>query len=512
DSVVLYYRVDPLDDVAPLETLTNRVTASYDSLQNASGNQSAPLGANGEAGGARQFTSASAEATIQIIPVEVDPKRVITTSNSALAVLPAPQPVSIGEEIEFELKTSIPVAQLRSFTIRDELPVGIRCVEAPAVNLDVAPYAAAGFTPGGTFIPTCTDTEVSWDFENQTVTMGGGGGNRFNFAIDFIARVDNIVENQDGTAIVNGGAATVAEVRYVDESGTPVVISIDEANLVVREPAIDLTKTFSVVEADADDVPRVIVVATNNGTATAYNLRVLDDLSAIGLSYQGNIQGVTPPTADVVTLGANQPLFTWPSGFSVVPGGSVTFSFDVQVDSLVQPLTEIDNTVQADWTSLPAITTALNASGMIGANGSATGMRIGALPNLADALNDYEAEAVAALPVPGLTITKTDLVPALVPRIGAHKTFEVRIDIPEGMTENLVVADSLDAGGVSYVLSHNADFDITYQFDGIATLNGLAPSEGAITAFPGDETSGTAIWTIGSVVTLTEDDLLATAI
>ncbi len=512
DSVVLYYRVDPLDDVAPLETLTNSVTASYDSLQNASGNQSTPLGANGEAGGARQFTSASAEATIQIIPVEVDPKRVIATSNSALAVLPAPQPVSIGEEIEFELETAIPVAQLRSFTIRDELPVGIRCVEAPAVNLDVAPYAAAGFTPGGTFTPTCTDTEVSWDFGDQTVTMGGGGGNRFDFAIDFIARVDNIIENQDGTAIVNGGAATVAEVRYVDESATPVVISIDEANLVVREPAIDLTKTFSVVEADADDVPRVIVVATNNSTATAYNLRVLDDLSAIGLSYQGNIQGVTPPTADVVTFGANQPLFTWAPGFSVDPGSSVTFSFDVQVDSLVQPLTEIDNTIQADWTSLPAITTALNASGMIGANGSATGMRIGALPNVADALNDYEAEVVAALPVPGLTITKTDLAPALFPRIGAYKTFEVRIDIPEGMTESLVVADRLDAGAVSYVLSHNADFDITYQFDGIATLNGLAPSEGAMTAFPGDETSGTATWTIGSVVTLTEDDLLASAI
>ena len=512
DSVVLYYRVDPLDDVAPLETLTNSVTASYDSLEGASGNQSAPLGANGEAGGARQFTSASAEAAIQIIPVEVEPKRVITTSNSALVVAPTPQPVSIGEEVEFQLRTMIPVAQLRSFTIRDELPAGIRCVEAPDVNLDVAPYAAAGFNPGGTFMPMCTDTEVTWDFGNQTVTMGGGGGSRFDFAIDFIARVDNIAGNQDGTAIVNGGAATVAEVRYVDEDVNPVVISIDEANLVVREPAIDLIKTFSVATADADDVPRVTIVATNNGTATAYNLRVLDDLSAIGLSYQGDIQGATPPTADVVTFGADQPLFTWAPGFGIDPGNSVTFSFEVQVDSAVRPLTEIDNTIQADWTSLPAITTALNATGMIGPNGSATGMRIGALPNAADALNDYEAEADATLPVPGLTITKNDLAPALAPRIGAHKTFEVVIELPEGMTESLVVADSLDTGAVSYALSHNADFDITYQFDGIATINGLAPSEGAMTAVPADATSGTATWTIGSVVTLTEDDLLATAI
>ncbi|MCP3938019.1 MAG: hypothetical protein GY708_21940, partial [Actinomycetia bacterium] len=44
DSVILYYRVDPLDDVAPLEQLTSSVTAAYDSLEDASGSQSAPLG------------------------------------------------------------------------------------------------------------------------------------------------------------------------------------------------------------------------------------------------------------------------------------------------------------------------------------------------------------------------------------------------------------------------------------------------------------------------------------
>ncbi len=512
DSVVLYYRVDPLDDVAPLETLTNTVSASYDSLEGASGSQSAPLGNNGEAGGARQYTSASDDATIQIIPVEVDPKRVIATSNSALETPPTPQPVSIGEEVEFELRTFIPVAQLRDFTIRDELPAGTRCVEAPDVDLDAAPYAAAGFSPGGNFTPTCTDTEVIWNFGDQTVTMGGGGGTRFDFAIDFIARVDNIAANQEATTITNGGTATTVEVRYIDEDDNLVVIPIDEANLVVREPVIDLVKTFSVVEADADDIPRVTVVATNNGTATAYNPRILDDLAAIGLSYEGDIQGATPPTADVVTFGADQPLFSWAPGFGIGPGASVTFSFEVGVATLVRPLTEHDNTIQADWTSLPATTTALNSGGTIGPDGSATGMRIGALPNAADPLNDYEAEADATLPVPGLTITKTDLTPALDPEIGAHKSFEVRIDLPEGMTENLVLADSLDTGAVSYVLSHNADFDITYVFTDIATINGLAPIEGAFTAVPADATSGTATWTIGNVVTLTEDDVATSTI
>ena len=57
ESVVLYYRVDPNDEVAPLQRLTNTAIASYDSLEGPSGNQSDPQGANGEIGGARRYVS-----------------------------------------------------------------------------------------------------------------------------------------------------------------------------------------------------------------------------------------------------------------------------------------------------------------------------------------------------------------------------------------------------------------------------------------------------------------------
>jgi hypothetical protein len=67
---------------------------------------------------------------------------------------------------------------------------------------------------------------------------------------------------------------------------------------------------------------------------------------------------------------------------------------------LAKPHESLSNTIQADWTSLPSQSTALNSGGEIGPNGSATGMRIGALPNAGDALNDYEAEASAEVTVP----------------------------------------------------------------------------------------------------------------
>jgi len=507
ESVTFYYRVDPHDDVAPLQQLTNTAFATYDSLEGVSGDQTAPLGANGEIGGARQYTSAPGEATIQIIPVEVQPKQILQLSNTPLIAPATPQPVSIGEEIEFELRTLIPVAQLRNFVIRDELPAGMRCIEAPVVDLDAPPYDAAGFMPGGAFTPTCTDTEVLWDFGNQTVTQSNRTDRRFDFGIQFIARIDNAAANQDGVVIGNGGAYTVTNVTYVDEANNAVVIDFEAAEVVVAEPLIELQKDFAVETADATDQLTVTIIATNNGTATGYNLRLLDDLTGTDLSYIGNVGGTNPPVnVDTTTYGPDSPIFSWDPGFAIAVGEQIDFTFVVQVADTVEPLQVMENTIQGDWTSLPDQDTALNSGGVIGIDGDIDGMRNGALPNAADAVNDYEAEAVDSVYVPPHVIVKTDLDTTLPPTIGVHKSFEVQIDLPEGVSNGVSMADDLDFGSVSYVFADNADFGVTYEFVGITTVNGQAPSAAAFNSLPVDGTSGIATWDIGAVVTETEDD------
>jgi len=517
-SVELYFRVDPVDDVAPLQELVTTVTAAYDSLEGASGSQSPPQGANGEIGGARQYVSDEDDATIRIIPVEVPPKRITRLSSSSLVAPPALQPVVIGEEVEFELRTLIPVAQLRSFVIRDELPPGLSCAEAPAVDLGAAPYDAAGFVPGGVVTPTCTDTEVVWDFGNQTVTQSDRDDRRFDFAIRFIARVENVSGNQGGnddpgfTELRNGGSQTDATVSYVNEAGSPVEIEIGEAAAVVQEPEIALTKTFSVAETDAADLPRVTVTATNTGTATAWNLRVLDDLSAVDLAYAGDIAGSDPPTADLATFGADRPLFTWAPGTGIAPGETLSFSFAVEVGIAAEPIENLDNTVQADWTSLPGRTTALNTTGQIGPDGDPTGLRNGALPSAGDPLNDHEAEASASVDVPPVTFDKVDLDPALAPEIGTHEPFQLVVALPEGTTRDLSVSDALDAGAVSYVLADDAAFPVTYAFEGIASVNGQPPDASAFLAVPAAGATGSVTWSIGDVVTASEDDLATQAI
>jgi len=515
-SITFYYRVKPDQRVAPLQSLVNNVTASYDSLAGASGNQTVVLSANGTASGARVYNTTPATATVQIKPLATQPKVVLATSNTALSAS-QPQPVSIGEEVKYELRAYLPVANLRNFVIQDTLPPGISCIEAPAINLNAPPYSAAGFSPGGTFTPTCNAGSVVWNFGNQALTINSSPGNLFQFPVSFIARVNNSATNNTGGLISNGSPATAATASYLDSTLSLVTLNFGQNDLVIHEPVIALTKTMNVANADAADVLTVTVTATNTGTATAYNLRVFDDLAAVAhLTYLGNVGGTDPPdVVDTTTFGANRPLFSWAAAnpkFAIAPGATRSFTFKIRVAPQVQPLEVLDNTIQSDWTSLPNRNKALNSSGTIGLNGAANGMRNGAIPNAANPINHYEARSTASALVPAIAVTKTDLTPALAPEIGAHKHFRVVLALPEGISNGLVVRDNLATTGLSYLLTRDANFDVSYTFSGITTINGQPPTGAAFSAVPANNATGTIVWNIGTVVTQNEDDSTVHAI
>ena len=520
DFVNLYYRVDPDDEIAPLQQLINNVSVTYDSLAGQSGNQTEPTplaeSNTSETGGARFYNDASDSATIQMKPVQTFAKTVTRLSNKNTGIT-SPEEVSIGEEIEYELKAWIPAANLEAFEIHDTLPAGISCSEAPTINLTTDPeYSGAGFFPGGgPWVPVCNGNEVSWYFGPQEITADLAN-NRFEFNVRFITRVDNAAGNVDGVSISNGSPATSTYLRYENELGAQVTLNFDQVDVDVKEPEITLTKTYESAANDAADVITVTVTAQNTGTAKAYNLRVFDDLDAVSnLTFDGNVLGTGPPSVDT-SLGANRPIFKWAEGdanYEIDVNETVTFTFDVIVDIGAEPLEVLDNTIQASWQSLPSQNKALNNSGAgpIGADGSATGMRNGTIPNAGDATNDYETTATTFSTVPALTINKSDLDNTQPVEIGVHKNYEIVINLPEGTTKNLVVNDNLSFSGLSYVLENNATYDITYTFNEIASVNGSAtPDESSLIAFPADATSGTAVWNFGTVVTNSEDDTSGT--
>ncbi|WP_444900438.1 isopeptide-forming domain-containing fimbrial protein [Microbulbifer sp. VAAC004] len=521
DSVTLYYRVKPHRSVAPLQIFNNTFYARYDSLEGDFGQQTATqidsdLDNDGvgdgtpAAGRARHYKSADAQARMQIIEVKAEPKQALQLSNGAASGTNKDTAV-VGEEIRYQLTAKIPAAKLRNFIIRDELPAGMRCIEGQTVNLDASPYDAAGFIPGGTFSATCTSTGsadyVEWNFGDQELTTVTGS--LFDFPVEFIARIENSSNTDDGDVLGNGGSYTTAQVSYVDEANQNVTVPFASHEITVLEPKIQLNKSFAVTNSDADDILTVTVTAENIGTATAYNLQVLDDLTGSKLVYIGNIGGNDPPqNVDITSVGANAPIFSWNrsnADYSIAMGATKSFTFDVRVEQGVEPHEILDNTIQARWQSLPGKDISLNSSKTIGNDGAADGMRIGVLPNGGDAINDYETNASAQTEVLPLQINKTDLQPAVVPTIGAHKKFQLEIRLPEGISQNVAVTDQLGSPE-GYVLIHNADFDITYDFVGIETINGAAPSETAFNSFPTDNTAGNATWNIGTVDTASEND------
>jgi len=544
-SITFYYRVDPDITIAPLQVLTNTVSMSFDSLDGAFGSQNPPQFDNtatapNDIGRARIYTSIAQTADVQMVPLGVNPKIVLALSNTPLVLLADPHDVTIGEEISYELFANLPVANMRNLTVRDELPPGLRCVEGQTVNLDAPPYAAAGFVPGGTFAATCGTSGsrdfVEWNFgPMQAVTNAPGPGDLFNFRINFIARVENSATTIEGTLLTNGGIpidnpATCTSaggggvgICYEDDMGNDIALDFGPVGVTVREPVIALTKSFApVVNSDAADILTVTVTATNTGTAAAYNLQILDDLLTSDMTYIDNsMAGVNAPNDDSVVADSKSPVFTWDRAtnpdYEILPAAVKTFTFLVRVDTSAQPLEILDNTLQSKWDSLPGQDVALPhlvAPAGIGADGTVLGLRNGAVPNVADAINDYESTASASTSVLPLTMTKTDLAPAVVPTIGAHRNFEVIIDLPEGTTENLIIDDNLVFGGISYVLSRNASFDVSYTFQDIITINGLPPAEAVFRGatagpptLPVDGDAGTITWDIGQVITAEEDDL-----
>jgi len=586
EVVYLYYRVNPDDFIAPLQTLTNTLDVRFDSLQGPAGSQNPvqfPVDPNdfpevyptssvgipaGSEGSARVYSDTGETSRVQILPLEVEPKIIVQTSTQ-LGAGPLVEPIDVvvGEEVQYRLRTLIPVANLRDFTVTDELPPGMACVDVPTVDLQAPPYDAAGFVGAQSVFSvanggiTCTENLVEWRFGDQELTTAQND-QRFEFEVDFIGRVENIPTTSirpfnpgvNNCILRNGGAAaswgavppttacdvdTFVRTSYRNDptQGSVLIEHLfDPIQVTVREPQLEITKTFIEVTTgldettgDAKDIFEVRVDVENVGDANAYNPQVLDNLANTKYTYLGNLGGLDPPTipvSDGITLplpGSNQPVFSWDPAFNIAPGVAniVSFTYRVEANDDVEPMEDVINTIEAKWTTLENNTIAINSSGAIGVDGDVLGMRNGYFvstePAPANPVNDYIFEHADSIVIPGLVVTKTDLDAATTEAtIGAQKRFQIDIDLPEGLTNDVLINDNLAFGDVApapiqtYILENAAPFLVQYEFFGIRTINGIAPTpanaESIFNAVPADGTANNAIWDIGLVQTETEDD------
>lgn len=294
--------------------------------------------------------------------------------------------VAIGEIVRYRLMTVIPEGVTQSLRVTDLLPQGmsfvpgsakaafvanttvaaVRSSDGSAVNIPrvaVLPKCEANWAPNqqiaanpppGTSVPPWTPgLAPSFPANPITVTNSDSDPDLEYILVDFNARVDNIAVNQNGTDLENLFLAGFDD--SYDGDAKPVTSTSAPVSVKVVEPALTVDKSANVTPiSGASSVVEFTVKITNKGHATAFDLRLTDNLP-VGIT----LSGLTLPQ----TCSASMPLLTVDC-----PSLAVKETIDIKYTALASGCPgPVTNTATVTWTSLP---------GPMGTQGNPTGSNI----------------------------------------------------------------------------------------------------------------------------------------
>ena len=406
--------------------------------------------------------------------------------------LPGGKDVTVGELVTIRTTLSLPGANgagtdFVNALIREELDSGLAFVGITRVtSADPAVLSSNVISTldlmGINGALSVDANGTGFDIDLGRLTKIGAAGD--DLVIEYQAVVLNTVANQDGVQLNNDRDNTVNtadDVRFEwisDSSMTPLSTRAPAPADVVTlvEPNITLSQTVSVGDdggtsgVPGDQVIYTFVVENPSG-GDAFDLDLSASLPAAFVPDGANPIVVVledPPisTTAVVdsrvlsidTSGAAPELVTGGAGFDVLAGERVTIQVIGSLDESAVSGSFLPSNSNVTWTSLDGDFSAGDRS-IHTTNGDVE--RTGA-DGVGGALNDYAVDANVLLevegPAPALlkTIAETDLPGTVDPGdslanqtpvvIGETVTYELRVTLPEGTTEDLVIEDLLPTG------------------------------------------------------------------
>ena len=396
-----------------------------------------------------------------------------------------------------------------AFTIdqaADPAIISSASVNCPLADLNISDN---GFTNSDTY-----NINSSVFFKFGTVTNINDDLNAEFLIVEFNALVTNEAANIDGNTLTDSfiGKRWNSTTSAMVNMGT----AAPAVSLTVREPAVTVTKVLSgIPHHDAGDTVTYDLTITAGGTATAFDLELIDTLVA-GLTPVSQVINSTTQAATCSGDGVGTTAFADQisrsgqvvtlSATCLDPGQSITATITAKVVTGAAVGSTIPNTADLTYTSLPDIhgtTTNDTGSAVTAAPGAVTGERTGA----GTAPNTYTSTDTAAftLDLPGMV--KTDAASANY-TIGQTVTYDIRVTLPEGVTPSLVVTDNIPAGikptgslpyGLKYVSSQVFNSEFSGSPD-ITLVSGVC----ANTCAAGDDVT----FTFGDVTT--NDDNVTT--
>ncbi|MDP3418833.1 SdrD B-like domain-containing protein [Falsiroseomonas sp.] len=419
-------------------------------------------------------------------------KTVVATSEAhtgSLAGHDSRVDATIGEVVTYRITVSVPEGALTDFRIEDYLPTGdaagggvMTVVAARVVTID------AGLMLSQAPTITLTDTDgqngndkVSFGFGDVVNTASTIGTTGATVTVEVDAVVRNLPANARGDVLTNTAVASAAN---PSAPGGRATVSAT-AQIDVVAPNLDVQKTANTTTADAFDTIKYTIVVENKGvptagndsnfTARAWDVNLKDLLTDVQLDavYQGATLSVTGIDASRISYGATPVDITLDY---LDPGEKITVKFDVVVKADVDAGEVLLNEATVFGSSMDGDT---SADDRIVTDKDSHTVTI-AKPTITKAIvATSDANTSAARHDTG----RTDL------RIGEEVTYEIRVRLPEGDSNNLRITDLLEDatspgnGTLSYV---PGSLEVVSIGAALKTFGGAAvPAPVLTTAAPG---------------------------
>ncbi|MFK7958154.1 MAG: beta strand repeat-containing protein [Lysobacterales bacterium] len=372
--------------------------------------------------------------------------------------------VTIGSVVRYRTTVTLPEGTSTDITLRDILDSSLAFVDCTLVNT-----GSATVTPdnGVALDAGCSnDGNASAATDNPFITNNGGNARdvarqaNFDFGtvvvpstndaggadivIEYEVLVLNVTNANNGN-----GRNNIAQWRQ----GNTILDSDSADNVFIREPDVTIGKTFNPASGDSGDVTQVVITIAATGGANrpdAFDVTLSDALPAF-------LTPITPPTlqacGDSPDVGPTEAMGVITASWDTfTKGSSCQIVFEVQVDAATPIGTNIINTANTDWTSLPGDNTNLSPfidefdSERTGSAGIGDGQ---------GGSDDYDAQGSASFMVAPVMATKAvsdrtqttgngNFDPSIVDvTIGEVITYDLTVTIPDGSATNVVISDEL---------------------------------------------------------------------
>jgi len=359
----------------------------------------------------------------------VNPFTVTKTLSNTSAGNDTAADVLVGEILTYQLEVAVMEGITSSLSLVDTLPAGVSYVPSSVLITN-----ANGITINGLSVSivgqtlTITATSVENPGGSNATTNDPATSETDSFFLTYLARVDNVADNQNGTTLTNS----------VDGTGTGVPPDlINEVTVTVIEPdlAVDKTIVSPTANLDAGDVVTYQITVSHTGTsaADAYELILSDTLPGVLGNY--TLISAVIGVADVspafnLTVGG---VLSTVGDVDLALGQTLVLTVSGTLKDSNVPGTSFTNTVDLAWSSLDG--------GLDGDDAGTIDERTGGGSNPP---NDYtDSDNVSAVTVGTLGVAKA--VDKATATIGEEVTYTVTVTVAEGTT-TINLSDTLPSG------------------------------------------------------------------